>query len=480
MSRSPLPARSGSRGGRLRAASALVAGATLLSAGLAVAAPANAADTSFVPDSAISSTRATTHGWYAEENSGGQVGVSPAFDGSAALEMSIPSPAASTRALFTYGPSERPSSLADIVSGASYVYSGLNVNFQLEFFFRPVNPAYGPTAGVADKCTAASDDGVPIADWCYGVIKYEPGATSVDTWTTVTLGDKDTGWKGVTQPGWWPTNRIGAIPKNAFDTTFTSMLAEIAEVKVIGVGVAAGSGSSDPQSAWVRSVSYGGASYRFGDAPVPAAEPVEPPAASTDALEDFIADAGIDVAATTETFSVGDAAPGEDVELDPTAPLDASLPWAPVGDDFVDLYAYSEPLFLGTFPVVDGAVVVTGLDVSALEAGGHHLVFIGQTTQEVSVVRIAVQEAPAPSDDPGDEPSDGPGTPSDEPSSSSTPAPSSSTGTAGGGSAGGTSNGALASTGVDPLPLGVLALIALAIGAGVMLNVRTARRQQRS
>jgi hypothetical protein len=112
--------------------------------------------------------------------------------------------------------------------------------------------------------------------------------------------------------------------------------------------------------------------------------PAPPPAADTAGLEKFIENAGIDVGSATASFSPPVTG------LDPTAPISGTLPWADSSDSFVDVYGYSTPTFLGTFPVVDGAVQLTGLDVSALAAGGHHLVFIGQTSASVQVMLITL------------------------------------------------------------------------------------------
>lgn len=52
-------------------------------------------------------------------------------------------------------------------------------------------------------------------------------------------------------------------------------------------------------------------------------------------------------------------------DLDPAQPLAGELPWDDA-DSWVDVYAYSTPIHLGTFPIVDGRVVLTGLDLSGL------------------------------------------------------------------------------------------------------------------
>lgn len=74
-------------------------------------------------------------------------------------------------------------------------------------------------------------------------------------------------------------------------------------------------------------------------------------------------------------------------------------------DSFVDVYGYSTPVFVGTFPVVDGSVAVE-LDAATLtELGGgaHTLVLLGQSSGDVGSLRLdiaamlaATGAAPAP------------------------------------------------------------------------------------
>jgi LPXTG-motif cell wall-anchored protein len=77
--------------------------------------------------------------------------------------------------------------------------------------------------------------------------------------------------------------------------------------------------------------------------------------------------------------------------LDPATGYTANLAWGP-GDSFVDVYLYSAPVFLGTFPVSGGAVQVP-LDASVLGnlgAGTHTLVAIGQTSGSVHGVGFSL------------------------------------------------------------------------------------------
>ena len=115
---------------------------------------------------------------------------------------------------------------------------------------------------------------------------------------------------------------------------------------------------------------------------LPAAEPAAPPAADGDALDQ------LNLPDVTSQFSGADLS-----DIDVSQPLSGELPWPNDEDDWVDVYAYSTPIFLGTFPVVNGKVQLTGVDLSALEAGKHRLVFIGQTSGATSVAAFAITEA---------------------------------------------------------------------------------------
>lgn len=69
----------------------------------------------------------------------------------------------------------------------------------------------------------------------------------------------------------------------------------------------------------------------------------------------------------------------------------ANITWSGA-DSFVDVYAYSSPVLVGTFAVVDGAVQVeltTGL-LSQLSAGDHTLVVVGQSSKSVQAYALNV------------------------------------------------------------------------------------------
>ncbi len=85
--------------------------------------------------------------------------------------------------------------------------------------------------------------------------------------------------------------------------------------------------------------------------------------------------------------------------LDVTKPYTATVDWA-AADGFVDVYAYSTPTLVGTFPVVNGKVqvVLSSAMLALLASGSHTLVFTGQSSGAVSAVAFsiaAVAAAPA-------------------------------------------------------------------------------------
>jgi LPXTG-motif cell wall-anchored protein len=77
--------------------------------------------------------------------------------------------------------------------------------------------------------------------------------------------------------------------------------------------------------------------------------------------------------------------------LSPSKGYQAELSWFSP-DSYVDVYLYSTPVFVGTFPVVDGVVQIDlSADVlSELGAGGHTLVVLGQSSGVVSSVKISL------------------------------------------------------------------------------------------
>jgi hypothetical protein len=486
-------------------------------------ASAVAGDTEYVSAASVSTSGKTP--WVADPTLDGAYAFGSAPDTTQALNLSAPTGSDGIRILKRLDP--RPTDVSSILGGASYTYTGSDVNFQLELFFTPADSQYGPEATDPTKrCTPAIDDGSVLPGQCYTVIKWEPLSTAA-AWKTVEL-TADTAVDSATgTAGWKNTDRIGqyAKPGPLVGNTLSEYLTEMRSYTVIGAGVALGSGTAGV-SGWVKDLAIGGVDYRFADAPVvntttelqapssvvagwsgkltatvspsnasgvvtffddttslgssqvdaggaalavsgltagahalhaefmPASgsgfaastsavatvqvnveqAPAAPPAASDQALDELIQNEHLDVEATTASF-VPDGNALSDV--DAGKPFAGDLPWAAPADSFVDLYAYSSPLFIGTFPVVDGRVQLNGIDLSALDTGDHHLVFVGQTSGTTAAMALTI-----------------------------TTAADSASGAAG-----------LADTGLDTVPLLLLSLLVLLLGGcAVMVGRRFATR----
>lgn len=69
----------------------------------------------------------------------------------------------------------------------------------------------------------------------------------------------------------------------------------------------------------------------------------------------------------------------------------ATIEWF-AGDSFVDVYAYSAPRLVGSFPVVDGVVQVTLTPemLAMIGSGSHTLVYVGQTSGAVQAVAFEI------------------------------------------------------------------------------------------
>jgi LPXTG-motif cell wall-anchored protein len=77
--------------------------------------------------------------------------------------------------------------------------------------------------------------------------------------------------------------------------------------------------------------------------------------------------------------------------LDPTKPYTATMTWAHA-DSFVDVYLYSAPVLVGTFPVVNGQaqIVLSAKVLGQLSAGAHTLVAVGQNSGGVEAVSVSI------------------------------------------------------------------------------------------
>lgn len=113
------------------------------------------------------------------------------------------------------------------------------------------------------------------------------------------------------------------------------------------------------------------------------------PVASSDALPQFLASKGV----TPDTA----ASAGLPAALDASKGYIAKVQWNGT-DSYVDVYAYSTPVLVGTFPVVNGVVQI-GLSpalLASIASGAHTLVITGQTSGTVQAVAFTVSAvAPA-------------------------------------------------------------------------------------
>lgn len=145
--------------------------------------------------------------------------------------------------------------------------------------------------------------------------------------------------------------------------------------------------------------------------------PADPPAASVEELETLLTELGVDPHAGTQAFELPDEQGQSLDEWDPQTPLTGALPWEGQGDDYVDVYAYSVPTLLGSFPVVDGKVIFHGVDLSSLKAGMHTLVVMGQSSQHLQALAVTLLDPSTPppggTDQPDSKPSPSPSAPSD-------------------------------------------------------------------
>ena len=82
--------------------------------------------------------------------------------------------------------------------------------------------------------------------------------------------------------------------------------------------------------------------------------------------------------------------------LNPAQAYTATIDWF-AGDSFVDVYAYSTPVLVGTFPVVDGQVqiVLSSAMLSSLAAGTHTLVITGQSSGAMQAVAFSISAVDA-------------------------------------------------------------------------------------
>jgi hypothetical protein len=132
--------------------------------------------------------------------------------------------------------------------------------------------------------------------------------------------------------------------------------------------------------------------YDFGLTPEP---PAAPPAVDSAELDELIESEDIDVESDTDQFLPTGAANTDLNAIDPTLPVSGEYEdWPEPADAFVDVYSYSTAVFVGTFQIVNGDVVLTGMDLSHLTPGVHRLLLRGQTSGAIAVVQLTVLAAP--------------------------------------------------------------------------------------
>lgn len=385
---------------RLRSAApvAAVAGIVVLS-GLAPTSALAAPAPSIVEvrASSIADTRPAAGGWFADASgttTDGSFAISQDSPGNVvAVKLDVPTATDKIYLYNTFAAGSRPADIPALVEGASYDYAGLNVNFQLEVIFEPVDVArYGP-AGSVKACTPASTwygwELTADPDWCYTILKWEPYVQPGNAWTHVDLS-VDTAALSSTQTGGWVSSKqLGVYPGNVSKgQLLAEYLPQMADYEVTSFGFGIGSGTPGPAAGYLEQYTIGGVSYRFV---LEAAAPAAPPVADADELDSLIRNEGIDVTADTERFVPTGSSNTDLSVVDNSAPLDGVLEnWTDPSDAFVDVYTYSTPVYVGTFPIVGGHVVMSGVDLRHLAPGAHRFLFRGQTSGTLSVVQFTV------------------------------------------------------------------------------------------
>jgi Putative Ig domain len=280
----------------------------------------------WVVASDVSASRAAAGAatWFADPNHNGTYATTAtAFDSSTALQLSTPAASDGIRILNSYGSGVTPPTIAQIQSGASYAYSGSNVDFQIELFFTPSDPGYGPDpANGVNKCTAA---GAAFPGMCYTVIKWEPLATSPAAWSTVDLSSNAA--LTATTGGWKNTNELGIYPKPGalIGNSMPEYLAQMTNYQVLAVGVSLGTGTASSVG-YVKTMTYAAQTYNFR--PEPMIGPVITPTHDTGT----VGSAYSKVVSVTGTgpfaFSITSGSLPAGLVLDPTSGTIAGVPSA--------------------------------------------------------------------------------------------------------------------------------------------------------
>lgn len=186
------------------------------------------------------------------------------------------------------------------------------------------------------------------------------------------------------------------------------LVVQDAEGEVIGwmdVSVAEdGTGDPDPSPSPSPSSSSGGTST--GSSSGGSAAAGAPTAPKPLTLAEVVAKFGADTEALLTTYltDTGRSVPPDlaDLIAAGTGDVDLSdfsawLIWTGA-DSRVDVYGYSTPTYLGSFPVVAGQAQLSGLDLAALGEGEHHLLIVGQQSGQYQVGTFEVEAESAPTE----------------------------------------------------------------------------------
>jgi LPXTG-motif cell wall-anchored protein len=268
---------------------------------------------------------------------------------------------------------------------------------------RAIDPSTDAPDGVAANTPVAFSDlitalGTPVKILGFGVLT-EPNTSSVVTGLTfggstyafaaegsaTVAGDAKVGSTLTASTAGWPVGttfsyewyysggQFGGPIDGATSSTYTLTDAEVGvQVGVIVTANTAGFASSEVHST------------NMTDWVVAPQKPADPaPVANSDALPAYLAAQGV----TPDTAASAGLPSGLDASKGYTAKVD----WNG-RDSYVDVYAYSAPVFVGTFPVVNGVAQITlsPAVLAQLAAGTHTLVITGQSSATVQAVGFTV------------------------------------------------------------------------------------------
>ncbi|WP_223357638.1 LPXTG cell wall anchor domain-containing protein [Leifsonia sp. ZF2019] len=196
------------------------------------------------------------------------------------------------------------------------------------------------------------------------------GAATVGTTLTVSPAGFPEGSQFSYQ--WFASSGQSGSELSSTTDSYTVTDAEVG----MSVGVIVTATLAGHTTAWVRSSTTGVVT-------APQKPAAAAPVPNSDALPAYLAANGVTPGTPLSA--------GLPATLDPTKGYTASVEWTSA-DSFVDVYVYSTPILLGSFPVVDGKVQVTlSADVLAqLAAGSHTLVLVGQSSGGVQAVALSV------------------------------------------------------------------------------------------